>query len=182
VGFTPQVERTAFVYIGTLYADVLGAHRGGALEAAIQRLELLTQLLTKVQAPHALSQYLRMVQTQFRQYEAEVLAHFMALFEPLFENVYATRPSMAEEVILFRAGAWLEIMSLAAASGDGATVRQGREAVKALRQSLTRLHAPPEALEGLQRLHERTARPVLTDQDLSAVHTLVQQIQAILSE
>jgi hypothetical protein len=184
VGFTPQVQRTAFVHIGIIYADILGALRGGAVDAAIQRLERLAQLLTTVQAPRALSQYLHLVQTslQLRQYEAEVLAHFLALFEPLYENVYAPRPAKAEEVILFRAGAWLEIMSLAAASGDGVTVRQGREVVQALRQSLARLHAPPEALEGLQRLDERTARPVLTDQDLSAIHTLVRQIQAMLSE
>lgn len=184
VGFTPQVQRTAFVHIGIIYTDILGALRGGAVEAAIPRLERLTQLLTKVQAPRALSQYLRMVQTSLppQQYDTEVLLRFLALFESLYEEAYATRTPIAEEVILFRAGAWLENMSLAAASGDGAAVRQGREAVKALRQALTQLHAPPEALAGLQRLHERTARAVLTDQDLSAAHTLVQQIQAMLSE
>src|SRR5207244_2408770 len=48
VGFTPQVERTTFVYIGILYADILGALRGDAVEVAIQRLALLTRLTTKV--------------------------------------------------------------------------------------------------------------------------------------
>jgi hypothetical protein len=184
VGFMPQVERTAFVHIGILYTDVLGALRGGAMEAAEQHLELLAQRVTRAQAPHALPQYLRLVQTalQSRQHETEVVVRFLVLFEPLYEDAYTTPALMAPEVILFRTGAWLENMALAAASSDEAAVRQGGAAVEALRQALIPLHVPPEVLEGLQRLHARTARSVLTNQELSAVHTLVQQLQAMLSE
>jgi hypothetical protein len=50
-GFTPQAERTAFFGMGTLYADALAAVQGGAIEAARQRLDILTQVLVHVQAP-----------------------------------------------------------------------------------------------------------------------------------
>jgi hypothetical protein len=125
-----------------------------------------------------------MVQTalQSQQHDAEVLVRFLALFEPLYEGAYATPAPMAEEVILFRAGAWLENLALAAASGDGTAVRHGSVSIAALRQALTQLHVPPQILAGLQRLHEHSARPAFTSQDLSAVHTLVQQLQAMLSE
>jgi hypothetical protein len=182
VGFTPQVERTAFVRMGVLYAEILGALRAGAVEDAEQRLKLLVQMATRSQVPRALPQYLRLVQTalQSRPTEADILVRFLALFEPLYADAYATPAPVAAEVILFQAGAWLESMALAAASGDGAAVRHGGASIGVLRQALTQFHMPPEVLEGLQRLHERTAHPVVTEQDFQAVHTLVQQIQAVL--
>src|SRR5712691_10796101 len=131
VGFTPQAARTAYFRMGTRYAEALAALQGGALEVAAPRLDLLIQAVASVQAPHALPQYLREMYTllQSRQYEAAVLARFLALFEPLYEDAYA-RTDTEEGLLLFRAGAWVENLSLAAAAGDRASVRQAGEGVE----------------------------------------------------
>jgi hypothetical protein len=183
VGFTPQAARTAFFHLGTLYADALAAVHGGAIEAAGQRLDVLTQALVHVQAPPALPQYLQAMQTwlQQRPYADEVLARFLALFEPLYEDAYATADTV-ERVILFRAGAWLENLGLAAAVGDRAALRQGGAAAEHVRGALTQLQAPPAVLEALERLRALVARQVLTDEDVQAIGALVQDIQGRLSD
>ena len=63
VGFTPHAARPTFVRMGILYADTLAALQSGAVEAAKHRLDVLTQaLVTSLQAPPVLSQYLREMQ------------------------------------------------------------------------------------------------------------------------
>lgn len=182
VGFTPQVVRTAFFRIGTLYAEALAALQGGAVEVASQRLDLLMQALARVQAPRVQAQYLGEIKTLLhsRQYGDEVVARFLALFEPLYEDVYATG-NVTESVLLFRAGAWLENMYLAAASGDAVAVKRGGQAVDEVSSILARLHAPGGVLEALERLRPLVTRQSLTDRDMQAVRTLVQDMQTILS-
>jgi len=183
VGFTPQASRTAFVRMGFLYADALAALHGGAVEAAAPRLEALTQAVTQVQAPPALPQYLRAVQTwvQQRSYDDAVLAQFLALFEPLYEGAY-TAADQAEKVTLFRAGTWLENLALAAAVGDRAALRQGGVMLEEVRRDLARLPVPPEVSETLERVHRLTTARALTDQDIHTIRTLVQDVQRRLSE
>jgi hypothetical protein len=182
VGFTPQAARSITVRLGGLYADTLAAMQGGTHEAADQHLGVLIQALTSVQAPRALPQYLRAMQTlmQNPQYERELVARFLALFEPLYEDAYA-RPDMGEQVTLFRAGAWLETLALAAAVGDRAAVHHGAELVGEIHRGLAQLHAPPEVLDALERLRSLVARQVLTDQDVQAIRALVQDLQGMLS-
>jgi hypothetical protein len=182
VGFTPQVVRTAFFRIGTLYAEALAALQGGAVEVASHRLDLLMQAVARVQAPRVQAQYLGEIKTLLhsRRHGDETVARFLALFEPLFEDMYAT-DGVTESVLLFRAGAWLENMYLAAASADAAAVKRGGQAVDEVSSALTRLHAPHGVLEALERLRPLVGRQSLTDRDLQAVRTLVQDMQAMLS-
>jgi hypothetical protein len=182
VGFTPQAARTTFFRMGTLYAEALAALHGGAVEAAASRLDVLLQALASVQAPRPLSQYLREMQTliQRQQYEDKELATFLALFEPLYEEEY-TRQNMAEALLLFRVGTWVENMFLAAAVGDPAAVQRGGQAAAEVRHALAQVHAPPAVLDALERLHRLVVHPTLTEQDLRAIRTLVQDIQGMLS-
>ena len=182
VGFTPQAARTDFFRIGTLYAEALAALQGGAVEVASQRLDFLMQALARVQAPRVQTQYLGEIKTLLhsRQYEDEVVARFLALFEPLFEDVYAT-DDVTESILLFRAGTWLENMYLAAASGDAAAVKRGGQAVDEVSSILARLRAPRGVLEALERLRPLVMRQHLTDRDMHAVRTLIQDMQAMLS-
>jgi hypothetical protein len=182
VGFTPQAARQAFFRMGTLYADALAALQGGAVEIASQRLDLLMQALAGVQASPVLAQYLGAIKTllQSERHENAVVARFLALFEPLYEDTYA-RADMAEGILLFRAGAWLENMYLAAASGDTAAVRRGGQAVDEVRSALARLNAPREALEALARVRPLAARQPLTDRELSTIRTLIQDVQTLLN-
>jgi hypothetical protein len=182
VGFTPQAARSITVRLGGLSADTLAALQGGAREAADQHLGVLIQVLTSVQAPRALPQYLRAMQplVQNPQYERELVTRFLALFEPLYEDAYA-HPDTGEQVTLFRAGAWLETLALAAAVGDRAAVHHGAELVGEIHRGLAQLHAPPEMLDALERLRSLAARQVLTDQDVRAIRTLVQDLQGMLS-
>jgi hypothetical protein len=183
VGFTPQAARSTFFHMGTLYADALAALHGAAFEEAGQRLDVLSQALVSVQAPRALPQYIRAVHTwlQQRQYEDEVLAQFLALFEPLYEDAYAKAESV-DGVILFRTGTWVENMALAAAVDDRTALRLGGEAIEEVRRSLAQLQVPREVLTALERLHAIVARQALTDREIRAIHMLVQDIQRMLSE
>ena len=57
--FTPQAARSAFIHLGTLYAEALATLTSGDVQATTQRLDVLVQLLARVQAPPALPQYLQ---------------------------------------------------------------------------------------------------------------------------
>ena len=180
VGFTPQAGRTTFFHMGTLYAEALATLHSGAGEATTQRLDVLVQTLASVQAPRVLSDYLyeMLALMQRRPHAGEVLTTFLALFEPLYGDVYARNN---EALMLFRIGAWLENMYLASAAGDRTALQQGGQSVEAFRSALIQLHAPPAATETLERLRLLTARQTLTDQDVGTITTLVQDIQRVLS-
>lgn len=183
VGFMPQGARIVYFRMGTLYAEALAALQGGAMEAAAQRLDLLMQALASVQAPRGLAQYLHEMQTllQSRRYEEAVVARFLALFEPLYEDAYAST-NTAEGLLLFRAGTWVENLYLAAAAGDRVAAQQAGQAVEKFRSALTQLQAPREVLEALERLRPLVTRQALTDREISAVRALAQEIQGMLSE
>ena len=181
VGFTPDAAWPIFVRLGILYADTLAALQSGAVEAAGHRLGVLIQTLASLQAPPVLSQYLRVMQAVLqRQSPAGITAaQFVALFEPLYEAVYATDPTAAAWV-LFRAGAWLENLALAAAVGDQAAIRQ-THAVQSVQDALRQLHMPDAVLHALEQLQVLMARQPMTAQDLHAIQTLVDALQQQLS-
>jgi hypothetical protein len=177
VGFTPHTARPTFVRLGILYADALAALQSGAVEAARHRLDVLTQVVVSLQAPPVLSHYLREMQTVLhRPPPADpMVAQFVALFEPLYASVYATDPTSAAWV-LFRTGAWLENLALAAAVGDQAAVRQA-PAVQAAHDALRPLHVPDAVLHALAQLRGLVAREPVMAQDLRAIQTLVDTLQ-----
>jgi hypothetical protein len=181
VGFTPDAARPTFVRLGILYANTLAALRSGALEAAGHRLGVLIQTLVSLQAPPVLSQYLREMQAMLQRQPpaGTTAAQFVALFEPLYEAAYATDPTAAAWV-LFRTGAWLENLALAAAVGDQALVRQ-TQAAQSVQDALRQLHMPAAVLEALEQLQALMARQPMTAQDLRAMQTLVDALQQQLS-
>ena len=105
----------------------------------------------------------------------------LTLFEPLYEDAYAGANSL-EQVHLFRAGAWLENMSLAAAARDAAVLRYGGGALEEVYRTLTRVHAPPEVLTALAQVQRLLTRPALTEDELRTVQNLVQDIQERLHD
>ena len=181
VGFTPHAARPTFVRMGILYADTLAALQSGAVEAAQHRLDVLTQAVTSLQAPPVLTHYLREMQSVLQRPSPvdATVAQFVALFEPLYAAVYATDPTAAPWV-LFRAGAWLENLALAAAVGDQTAVRQA-QAVQAVHEALRPLHVPDAVLRALEQLRVLMAHQPMTPQDLHAIQTLVDTIQRQLS-
>jgi hypothetical protein len=183
VGFTPQAAPTTFVRIGLVFAEALATLRAGMVDAAAPRLDVLVQMLVAVQAPRTLAQYPRAVQTllQTRQYTAEDLATFLALFEPLYEDMYV-RTNAVEAVRLFRVGAWVENVYLAAAVGDPGALQQEGQTVEEVHRALTTLHAPRETLEALAQMRHLLTQPALSSKDVGTIQTLAQRVQEVLNE
>jgi hypothetical protein len=179
VGFTLHEARPTFVRIGILYADTLAALQSGAVELARQRLDVLLPMVTSLQAPPVLAHSLQATQTVLqRASPAEAaVAQLLALFEPLYAAAYPTDPAAR---VLFRTGAWLENLALAAAVGDQAAVRQA-ETAQAVQDALRALHVPDAVLETLEQLRVLVARPSLTAADLRAIQALVTTLQQQLS-
>jgi len=183
VAFTPQPTRTAFVRLGTLYAEALATLASGEVEATAQRLDGLSQTLAQAQAPPALAKYLRTVHTllQGQQSSSEEVATVLALFEPLYDDAYAGDNTM-ESIRLFRAGAWLENLSLAAAARDAVALRHGEAAFEEVRSTLTRVNAPPEVLAAHTRIQRLLTQPTLAEDELRTIQTLVYDIQERLRD
>jgi hypothetical protein len=173
----PHAARPTFVRLGILYADTLAALQGEAVEVAQDRLDRLRQLASQLQAP-VLVQYLEEVQAMLQRQPplaAPTVGQFMALFEPLYAAAYATEPTTSPW-LLFRAGAFLENLALAAAVGDHAAVQQV-EAVQALQETLRQLNMPDAVRNTLMQLRDLVARQPLTAETLPAIQTLVDTIQ-----
>lgn len=182
VGFTPQARRTAFVRMGRLYADALAALQHATLDTARQHLTGLTQALTSVQAPPQLTTYLDAIQRHMQEPPDQIdpWRLFLAGFEPLYQDAYATRGA-SSEWLLFTLGAWLENLYLAAATGDVQSVQQGR-LLPDVQQALPSLHLPPTSLASLTQLHNLIEQPGLSVTDLAKVQHHIQTIQDILGE
>src|SRR5262245_1400889 len=182
VGFTSLPPRSTFARMGILYTDTLAVLQSGAVEAAKDRLDLLTQAVTSLQAPPALAQYLGEMQSMLQRQPPthHTMAQLMALFEPLYTQVYATDPTAAAWV-LFQAGAWAENLSLAAAAGAPEAVQQAPR-VQALHDALRPLHVPDAVLDALQQLHDRVAHQPVTAEELRTIQTLADTITHHLSE
>lgn len=181
VGFTPHASRSTFVQIGRLYADAVAALHGGAGEVARPRLEALLQALTNVQAPPVFVQYVReMLRLLSSQTAGDPTnAQWLALFEPLYEGVYARDPAAAAWVF-FQTGAWLENLALAATADDPVAVRQA-QVVQALSTALRPLRVPDTVLEALEQMRVVMTQQPLTSQDLRTIQTLLDLSQQHLS-
>jgi len=182
VGFTSLPPRSTFVRMGLLYTDTLAVLQSGAVEAAKDRLDLLTQAVNSLQAPPALAQYLGEMQSMLQRQPPtdHTMAQLVALFEPLYAQVYATDPTAAAWV-LFQTGAWAENLSLAAAAGAQEAVQQA-PMVQALHDALRPLNVPDAVLDALQQLHDSVAHQPVTAQDLRTIQTLADTITHHLSE
>lgn len=179
-GFTATSERARFFHLGTLYAEALAYVHSGTLDVAAQRLAAMHKELVDIQGTGVLSHYLSIMQhlLQNRQYTAEVLEKFLALFEVLYNE--DARSVDAESLTLFRAGTWVENMKLAAAAGDKDALRQGTT-TQYFRREMQSLHAPQGILDALEQISHIVAKPEMTDRDVIEVLTLAKQVQRLLS-
>jgi hypothetical protein len=181
LGFALQEARVIYFRQGWLYADALAALHSGEPQVAVQRLETLTKALQSLQAPQALYRYLeemRALQQQQR-YTGPELARFLALFETLYETEYS-QDYDPTSVMLFRLGAWLETLALAAAAGDTTALRQAVPAAYYFHQVLTTLDAPPELLQTFTDMQRLASGPPLSATELRTFRQLVQQAQQTL--
>jgi hypothetical protein len=180
LGFAPQDTRIPCFRMGTVYTDALATLRSGALETAMQHVDLLIRMLEGMQAPAALSDYLHQMQTlvHSRQYGAEPLTTFLALFESLYEAAYR-QPEETEAWTFFHIGTWLENMSLAARAGETTVLRQD-VAVQHFRTALTSLGVPHDVLQALGQVSQLVAAHERTDRSRMQIHQLVQEMQRTL--
>jgi hypothetical protein len=179
-GFAATSERTRFFLLGTRYAEALAYVESGNLRTAAQHLATMHQALMDMQGPSALSSYLSEMQylLQNRQYIAEVLREFLALFEVLYTE--DAKGVDAESLTLFQAGAWVENMKLAAAAGDKDALRQVTTA-QYFRRKMQSLHAPQGILDALDQISHTVAKSDLTDMDIAKVLALAKQVQRLFS-
>jgi hypothetical protein len=180
LGFALQDARIIFFRMGIMFTDALAALHSETLHVAEQHLDTLAKALNSVQAPRALAQYLRELQAmqQSQRYSGAELAKFLALFEPLFVAEYAPTDTAAA-VILFRLGAWLETMALAAAAGDPISQQQ-EAAIRYFRSVLPGLQTPPEVEQALAQMQRLVNAPALTAADWQTLRDLIQRTQKIL--
>jgi hypothetical protein len=179
-GFAATSERTRLFRLGTSYAEALAYVHSGTLRAAAERLAAMHEELVNVQGSSAPLSYLGEMQhlLQNRQYTAEALEKFLALFEVLYTE--EAQSIGAESLTLFRAGTWVENMKLAAAAGDKDALRQVTTA-QYFRREMQSLHAPQGILDALEQISHIAAKPELTDGDVTAVLTLAKQVQRLFS-
>ncbi len=170
-----------FFRIGTGYAESLALLRSEHPAHGAQRLQGLIEALGAVQAPPVLISFLREMQTLIRsqRYTSTMLTQFLALFETLYEEAYRDHPK-DEALVLFRAGAWLENMYLAAQAGDQAVLRQG-PASQYFRRVLAPLGVQPVILHTLDQIRHLITQPAMRAQDVDTVRTRVQALQHQLS-
>src|SRR5437667_131301 len=88
-----------------------------------------------------------------------------------FSSTLSAGSSDAESLALFRAGAWVENMKLAAAAGDKDALRQVTTA-QYVRREMQNLHAPQGILEALEQLSHTVVKSELTQNDIAKVLTL----------
>jgi hypothetical protein len=179
-GFAATSERARFFLLGTRYAEALAYAHSGDLHAVAQRLATVHQELVDLQVPSVLLDYLNEMQhlLQNRQYSAEVLEKFLALFEVLYTE--DAKHIGAESLTLWRAGSWVENMKLAAAAGDKHALRQGTTAQYFTRE-MQSLHAPQGILDALEQISHIVTQPELTDGDVKKVLNLTKQVQQLFS-
>jgi hypothetical protein len=165
--------------VGLLYVEALVALHSSHFELAAQRLTALEQALLEEQAPAFLSAYINALRSLVEPHRAVHPAP-VALLAP-FEAAYAeyARGQEGERLILFRFGAWLGNMSLAAAAGDSAALRQGN-LTPDFSRAMRRLSVPQGVRDALDRLDQLLTQPALTERDIAEVLKLVKKSQRLL--
>jgi hypothetical protein len=179
-GFAEKSAEAKFFIIGTLYTEALAYLQSDNLDEAAKRLAAIDRELINLQAPGALYNYLSQTRNlvERKQYSAEVLTDFLALFQPFFDDYARSRGD--DKLTLFRTGTWLVDMSLAAAGQDTEGLKRPGQA-RYFSQVLQRLNAPKGVLDALERLTRITEKAELTDADMKEVLKLIKEIQTILA-
>ena len=177
-GFTSQ-PRTRPYRVGLLYVEALAALRSDNVAVATPRLAALDHELAQGQAPTTLTTYMGTLRSLAEHPSAVpgALAALLVPFEPTYTE-YAGGDG-GESLTLFQFGAWLGNMSLAAAAGDMAALRQGNVALYFLKV-MRQFSAPKGVLDALERIDQLLAQPGLSERDVAEVVKLVKKAQTLL--
>ncbi len=178
-GFSEKSPEAKFFVMGALYSEALAMLRGTDLPGGAERLQKIEHQLIQFGAPSSLFNFV----TRSRQhavsgrYRPEVLVDYLELLQPFLED-YASRQS-EDMVVLFRMGAWLTNMSLTAAAGNTALLRQPLTINHAI-EEMQRMDAPKGVQDALSEIGRITSQEEITDRDTRKVVQLVKRMQMIL--
>lgn len=179
-GFAAKSMEAKFLMLGMLYSEALAYLSSGQFDDAARQLAAIEQECINLQVPSALYNYLSRTRNMIerQQYSIEVLKEFLALLQPFLDD-YA-RSQGADKHTLFRAGTWLEDLTLAAAGQDTTMLRQSVQAHYFSRE-LKQLNAPKGVLEALNRITRITEQQEIRESDAAEILKLVKQIQTLLA-
>ena len=178
-GFGAKSEEATFFLLGSLYAEAAAYLHSGDLAAAEKRLAAIEKECIRLQVPNSLYAYVSKVRNLLatQRYNAEVIGDFLALLQPFLEDYAASQGP--EKRTLFRAGAWLVDLSLAAAADDKHLLSQVHT-LQYFTEEMKRLQAPQGVIDAFTELTDIAAKAELSDQDVKQVLKLVSKIQTIL--
>jgi hypothetical protein len=110
-------------------------------------------------------------------YDPKLSAELLSLFQPFFED-YAEGQS-EDKLILFRAGLWLFDMTLTAAAGDLALLKQ-TETLDYFKGEMQRMDAPQGVIRALDEISKIVSKDKVSDRDVRNILRQVKRIQTIL--
>jgi len=178
-GFAAKSEEAKSFIIGTLYSESLAYLRGGNLDLASKRLTTIEKEFVNRQIPGSLynliSSLINIVDT--KRYTPEARAEFLSLFQPFYED-YA-KSQGEDKLVLFRAGCWLEDMSLTAAAGDTYLLKQPKT-IQYFITEMKRLDAPKGVLNALDEMARISSQKEMSDNDAKEILKLMKKIQTLL--
>lgn len=169
---------SGFYAMGALYAEALAYLHGGQWETAAQRLSSMERELRRLPVAGSLADYVHTLRqaVQQRRYDAEVLGKGFEGLQSLAETSAAQQGR--EFVLLFRVGAWLVNMKLAALSEDLPLLLRG-DMTPYFSHEFSALQAPEDLLMAFETL-DRLVEPAMTAADSHKVVTAITQLQRLL--
>jgi hypothetical protein len=178
-GFAAKSEEAKFFIIGSLYSEALAYLKSGNADLAAKRLEAVESEFINLQVPSSLYNYISKTRNilETKRYTAEGQAEFLSLFQPFFEDYARTKGE--DKLTLFRAGSWLTDMSLAAAGGDTALLRQQGKLNYFIKE-MKRMDAPKGVIDALGEIVKVAGKKEITDKDAADVLKQVKKIQTAL--
>jgi len=178
-GFAAKSEEAKFFIIGSLYSEALAYLKSGNSDLAAKRLEAVEGEFIDLQVPSSLYNYISKTRNilETRRYPLEGQAEFLFLFQPFFEDYAKTKGG--DKLTLFRAGSWLMDMSLAAAGGDTALLRQPGKLDYFIKE-MKRLDAPKGVIDALGEIAKVAGKKEISNKDADNVLKQVKKIQTVL--
>lgn len=168
-----------FYAVGTWYAEALASLASGHYEVAAQRLSLIDTELRLLSIPNPLIGYLPDMHRAIlsKQYSPASLKEGLSLLGALAEEL--AQGQGKESLTLFRVGAWLVNLRLAAVAGDKRFLHQAG-ATDYFMNKMAALNAPQRILGQFDQLHQILQKPVLTSMDIEQILASVMQISRLL--
>jgi hypothetical protein len=179
-GFAASSKEARFLLVGASYAEALALLRGGDREGAAARVEAIEREAVNLGYPSALFNYtakMRSVLSREPSGSKELELEFLSLFQPFFEE-FASQEGQ-DRLTLFRVGAWLVDMGIAAAAGDTVLLRQ-TETLAYFGAEMKRMDAPKGVQDALAEIATISGRDEIDERQQKRVLELVKTIRSLL--